>query len=225
MSAEKVVLITGAFSGIGKAISELMMQAGARVVAVGRNDTHAIPSFRNHYLPIVRNIKEYSDAEKITELALERFKRVDVIVHAVGKGLIKNVQNSHPEDFERMMRDNYYAPVYMTQALLPHFLRQQHGQMVFFPGISCCPELSASASYCAAKTALKAYISCLRADLKDANIKISSLNLGKVDTDFWAQLECDETFGKKMPAGDAARAVWMALQTNQNSILTELELN
>lgn len=225
MSAEKVVLITGAFSGIGKAISELMMQAGARVVAVGRNDTQAIPSFRNHYLPIVRNIKEYSDAEKITELALERFKRVDVVIHAVGKGLIRNVQTSQPEDFERMMRDNFYAPVYMTQALLPHFLRQQHGQMIFFPGISCCPELSASASYCAAKTALKAYISCLRSDLKDSDIKISSLNLGKVDTDFWAHLECDETSGKKMPAGDAARAVWLALQTNQNSLLTELELN
>jgi NADP-dependent 3-hydroxy acid dehydrogenase YdfG len=225
MSAEKVVLITGAFSGIGKAVTELMMQAGAKVVAVGRNEHNSIPSFRNHYLPIVRNIREFSDAEQVTELALERFRHIDIVIHAAGKGLIRRAQDTHPEDFERMMRDNYYTAVHMTQAILPHLLQRNQGQMIFFPGISCCPELSASAAYCAAKTALKAYVACLREDLKSTDIKISNLNLGKVNTDFWAHLECDEASGRKMPAGDAARAVWLALQTNQNSLLTELELN
>lgn len=224
MLSNKVVLITGGFSGIGKAVTQLFMQSQCKVVAVGRNQENKVPSYTGNYLPIVRNIKTERDGEEVVEFALEKFNHLDIIVHCAGKGLLKPVNELQRPDFERMLLDNFYTAVHVTQAALPHFTLRKEGTILFFPGVAGRVGLPGGGAYCASKFALVGYAKSLREDLKRTNIKCTTIFFGGVDTEFWDGITPAPARDKMIAVNDAAKAIWFAAQQPPTAVMSELVL-
>ncbi len=224
MLTDKVILITGGFSGIGKAVTDLFMQSRCKVVAVGRNDTNKVPSYVGNYLPIVRNIKTDRDGEDVVEFAIEKFGQLDVILHCAGKGVLKPAAELTKADFEKMMLDNFYSAVYVTQAALPHFTQRKAGTLLFIPGVLGRRGMAGAAAYGAAKYALTGYAKSLREDLKRTQIKITTLHFGGVDSEFWNEIEMPVQRDKMITTADAAKAIWFAAQQPDSAVLSELVL-
>ncbi len=224
MLANKVILITGAFSGIGKAVTELFMQSRNRVVGVGRNQTNKVPSYASNYLPIVRNIKTELDAEEIIEFALEKFNQIDIIIHCAGKGLIKNALELKRPDFDKMMQDNFYTACMVTQAALPHMIERNEGTILFIPGVLGARTMAGGAAYSASKYALVGYAKSLREDLKKTKIKSTVLFLGGVNSEFWDDIDLQVQRDKMITVQDAARMVWFAAQQPDSGVMAEMVL-
>jgi NADP-dependent 3-hydroxy acid dehydrogenase YdfG len=224
MVTDKVVLITGAFSGIGKAVAEIMMQAQAKVVAVGRNGENKVPSFRSNYLPVIRNIKSKEDGEAIVEFALEKFKHIDIILHCAGKGILKPATQLQSSDFEKMMQDNFFSALHVTQAALPHLISRNQGMLIYFPGILGKTTMPQSAAYSASKYALTGYAKSLKEDLKRTQLRISTLYFGGVNSEFWNEIDLSVRKDQFISVQEAARAVWFVCQQNDNGVLSELVL-
>jgi NADP-dependent 3-hydroxy acid dehydrogenase YdfG len=224
MLQNKVILITGAFSGIGKAVTELFMQSKAKIVAVGRNDQNKVPSYAGNYLPIVRNIRTPDDAAEIVEFTLEKYGHLDIIVHCAGKGFLKPANELTRADFDRMMADNFHSAVMVTQAALKHFMLQKEGTILFFPGVLGARGMAGGCAYSAAKFALVGYAKSLREDLKRTRIKITTLYFGGVNTEFWDELDLSVQRDKMIQVADAAKAIWFAAQQPDSAVMSELVL-
>jgi NADP-dependent 3-hydroxy acid dehydrogenase YdfG len=225
MLANKTILITGAFSGIGKAATELFMQSKAKVVAVGRNAQNKVPSYATNYLPIVRNIRTEHDAQEVVEFALEKYSQIDIVLHCAGKGILKPAQDLSKADFDVMMADNFYSAVLMTQAVLPHFLLKKEGTLLFVPGVAGVRGLAGGAAYTAAKFATVGYARSLREDVRRSRIKITTLILGAVNSEFYDEMESSAgARDKMMTCQDAARAIWFAAQQPDSAVMSEMVL-
>lgn len=226
MLNNKVVLVTGAFSGIGKAVTELLMQSKAKVVAVGRNAQNKVPSYAGNYLPVVRNIRTEVDGQEVVEFALEKFGQLDILIHCAGKGLLKPANELVKPDFDRMLADNFFAPVLVTQAALPHLLLRKEGTIVFVPGVAGVRGMAGGTAYGAAKFALMGYVRSLREDLKRTRIKCTTLVFGGINSEFWDDLEGAGSVprDKMMTSTDAAKAIWFAVQQPESAVMSELVL-
>jgi len=208
MLQNKVILVSGGFSGVGKAVTELFMQAKARVVAVGRNQQNKVPSYTGNYLPIVRNLRTEADADEVVEFALEKFGTLDIVLHCAGKILHKPAADTSRAELERIMVDNFYAAASLTRAALPHFMRRNEGLIVFMPGSHGSMAEPQLAAYCAAKHALVGYAQALRHDLLDTGIRVAGLCLGPVDTEFWHETPEDRKPRTMTTVQDAARTLY-----------------
>lgn len=186
MNSEQVVIVSGAFSGIGLITTELLMKSKHKVVAVGRNRENLYPNFKANFLPVARNLRSQQDAQDVVEFALERFGRIDTVIHAAGKGLFKPSWEQHKADFEQMFSDNFYSAVLLSQALLPYFKRKQSGSQVFI--LPLASQQSAElygVAYCAAKAALAAYVASIRPDAQKNGIRLSTVEISPAKTPFW----------------------------------------
>jgi NADP-dependent 3-hydroxy acid dehydrogenase YdfG len=224
MLTNKVILITGAFSGIGKAVTDLFMQSKAKVVAVGRNDQNKVPSYAGNYLPIVRNIRTEVDAEEIVEFAIEKFGGIDIILHCAGKGYLKPATDLKKADFDKMMADNFYTAMLLTQAALPHMTLKKEGTILFIPGVLGKAGMAGASAYSASKYAVTGYAKSLREDLKRTRIKVTTLFFGGVDSEFWDEIDMSVQRDKMITVQDAAKAVWFAAQQPDSAVMSELVL-
>lgn len=190
MGSEQVVMVTGAFSGIGLVITELLMKSKNKVVAVGRNQQHIYPSFKTNFLPITRNLHTQQDAQDVVEFATERFGRIDVVVHAAGRGLFKPSSEQNKADFERMLLDNFYSAALLSQVLLPYFKQAQAGTQIFIlPIMSAASADRYGAAHYAAKAALAGYVESIRAEAQKNGIRLSTVETSPIHTSFWEEKE------------------------------------
>lgn len=182
---DKVVLVTGAFSGIGRATTELLMKHRARVVAVGRKEEQSIPSYAGHYLPIERAINSEYDAFEVVEFALDKYKRIDAVINLAGTVLIKPVHEMTEAEYKRMMQDNYFSAVNVTRAALPEMLKQKAGTIVFTPCTTSKLKMTGLAGFRASAFALQTFAEELTRELKDSTIQVKNVAFEPVDSSFW----------------------------------------
>lgn len=224
MLNNKVILITGGFSGIGKAVTDLFMQSKSKVVAVGRNQENKVPSYTGNYLPIVRDIKTAEDGEEAIEFALDKFGHIDIVLHCAGRGTLKPAPELKAGDFQQMMADNFYSAVHVTQAVLPHFNQRKEGTLLFVPGVLGKRSMAGAAAYGASKFALVGYAKSLREDLRRTKVKVTTLFFGGVDSPFWDNIDMNVQRERMISTQDAAKAIWFAAQQPDSAVMSELVL-
>mgnify|MGYP005845522463 CR=1 FL=1 len=219
----KHVLITGGFSGIGRALADLLLQSKARVTAVGRTAAAAPPA-SDGYFPLVCDIASEADGRAVAQQASEHFGPVDILVHCAGEGILKAAPQLTADDFERSMRDNFYSAVWMTQALLPALMERQEGTLIYVPGVLGKSPMAGAAAYGASKYALVGYVKSLREDLKRTRVRVTTLFFGGVDSPFWDPIDLRVQRDKMISIPDAAKAIWFAAQQPESAVLSELVL-
>jgi NAD(P)-dependent dehydrogenase (short-subunit alcohol dehydrogenase family) len=185
--AQRVCVVTGATSGIGRALSLVLAAEGACVCAVGRRRERLdslmadAGSRAGQIVPVLADLETDRGLDEAAHTILSRGAPVDVLVHCAGEIALGPIESIEPAAFDRLYRVNLRAPVVLTQRLLGA-LKQAKGQVVF---VNSSAGLRASADnvlYAATKHGLKAFADGLREQVNADGIRVISVYLGRTAT-------------------------------------------
>ena len=186
----KVVIVTGASSGIGKETALAFGRAGARVVMVARRaellQQLAAANPQLQLRPFPADITQPDAAAEIVAITFREFGRIDILVNNAGLGLRGPVADMNMADARRVMEINFFAVLHCTQAVLPVLRRQQHGQIVNVSSILGVIATPQHAIYSASKFAVRALSDSLRLEVARDGIDVISILPGYTDTPFFA---------------------------------------
>ena len=177
--SEKVVLITGASSGIGRALAYAFARRGARVVLVARREERLeavrreIEPYTSDVLVIPADISDEAQLQRVVEQTLEHFGRVDVLVNNAGVSLAGWLQDLPPKLVERVLRVNLLAAIRLTQLVLPHMLEQRGGYILNIGSILGRTTAPLFSVYNASKFGMTGFSSALRRELDRTGVYVT----------------------------------------------------
>ncbi len=183
---DKVAIITGASSGIGRATASLFAKKGSKVVAVGRNEKE-LTALRDE-LPDTASVKihladvrEITQAEKIFIDAADAFGRIDVLVNSAG--IIQNgsIEDTTLDDWDKMMDINLRSVFFLMQKCIPH-LEQTKGSIVNISSVAGLRSFPNVLAYCVSKAAVDQLTRCAALELAAKKIRVNAVNPGVVVT-------------------------------------------
>ncbi len=192
---DRVVVLTGASSGIGRVTARAFAERGSRVVAVARREAllaSLVEECRKSspdscYL--AGDLGQRGFAEYAIDETVRRFGRIDVLVNNAAMTKHKQIYHLAAEEVERVMAVNFLACVFSTLAAIPYMLKQGEGWIVnvsSFAGRVVPPRESV---YAASKAAMNAFTEGLWNDLDGSNVFASLVVPGAIDTEIWGKQE------------------------------------
>jgi NADP-dependent 3-hydroxy acid dehydrogenase YdfG len=209
MADERVLLITGASTGIGAATARQAVARGWRMALGARSrdklEELAAELGEEHALAHRCDVTEWPDQEAFVAATLDRFGRLDAVFANAGFGAKRGFLEESPEQWRSMVLTNILGVAYSIRATLPHFKRQESGHFVITSSVAGRRALPGSL-YSATKHAVTAMGEGLRQELADTPIKMTLIEPGMVNTPFF-----DSPVSGGLEADDIARAVMYAL--------------
>lgn len=236
--AVKTALITGATSGIGKAIAFNLGSNHYNLIITGRRSERlqAIKQELEQNFSIkvhtaAFDIRDRNEVEKFIENLPEIFKNVDVLVNNAGLASgLNQIYNGDMDDWEKMIDTNIKGLLYITRLVTPKMLAQNSGHIINIGSIAGKEVYNNGNVYCATKFAVDAINKALRLELSTTPIRVTSVNPGAVETEFSVvRFHGDEEKAKKVYEGfdslvaeDIADAVWFAVSRNPHVNINEI---
>ena len=229
MVSGKVVLVTGASSGIGRALANHLAGSGCTVIGVARN-VEKLEEMRreaeSHGGRVVIHPTDLSDPEACAELVrrvLDEEGRIDVLVNNAGRSIRRSVADSVDRfhDFERTMRINYFGAVALILAVLEHMKERGDGHIVNITSIGGQTYPPRFAAYVASKAALDAFSRCLAPEVKADGIHITTCHMPLVRTPMIAPTGIYKNFPTISP-DEAAEMIVQALISRPHEVSTRI---
>jgi len=186
----KIIVITGASSGIGAALAFQLAQRGDKVVLAARRQAEleqAASRCGPQARAVVTDVTRRADVERLRDQALDAFGAVDVWVNNAGRGIGRPVLELTDEDFDLMMAVNAKSALYGVQAIVPYFITRRQGHLInISTALSRLPFATYRSAYSAAKAALNSLTTTLRMDLRREfpGIHVSLVMPPTVSSDF-----------------------------------------
>lgn len=199
MPSARVVVITGASAGIGRATALRLARDGASVVASGRRGdrldalVREIAAFGGRALAVVADVTHEEEMRRLVRQTVERFDRLDVMVCNAGFGVEGSLNEIADEHMRRLLDVNYLGTFYAARAALPVFRQQDAGHLIFVSSIVGKRGVPQMGAYAATKFAQVGLAECLRAELSGSNIHVSVVFPVSTDTEFHVVMQ--ETCG------------------------------
>ncbi len=187
---DKVVVITGASSGIGAALALAVGARGGTLVLAARREKELqeiAARCGTDAMVVVTDVTRRADVERLRDRAIERFGHIDVWVNNAGRGISRMVSEITDEDFDEMMRVNVKSALYGMQAVAPHFRERRRGQIINISSmLGRIPYVGLRSAYSAAKHALNALSANMRMELRAQHPEcwVTTVMPGVVATDF-----------------------------------------
>jgi NADP-dependent 3-hydroxy acid dehydrogenase YdfG len=227
---DRTCVVTGASSGIGRAIAIALASAGATVCAVARRrDELEVTASRangtGRFALYEVDLLAEEEPEQLAEALLSRGGGLDILVHSAGTISIGDLETASVHDLDRQYAANVRAPYVLTQALLPA-LRATQGQIVFINSTVGLAARANVAQYAATKHALKAIADGLREEINPHGVRVVSVYPGRTATPLQATVHQIE--GKPydpdrlMQPEDVASVVLNALTLPRSTEVTDL---
>lgn len=184
----QIALVTGAASGMGRASAIEMAKAGAHLILVDINEAglrdvaRTIEGYGRRATPLVADLALESEIKRVADAALEAEGRIDILYNNAGVALAEELKDTTPEDWEWLVNINFWAPIRLTQRLLPQMLERRSGHVVTtasLAGLMGAPMLGA---YSVTKFGMVGYSETLRAEVASYGIDVSVVCPGVVRT-------------------------------------------
>lgn len=182
----KVIIITGASSGIGRGAAEYLSQHGAQLVLVGRNEENlkeTSAKCSSKTLIVVADITKENDRENIIKQTLLRFGKIDVLVNNAGLGKFGDVQTMDMIEYDKIMDINVRSVFHLTQLAIPHLVKTQ-GNIVNVSSLAGIRAAPGATAYCMSKAALDQFTRCLALELAPKNVRVNAINPAVIVTNF-----------------------------------------
>lgn len=189
---EKIILITGATSGFGKATAEKFAANNWNCIITGRrvDRIHQIAdNLREKYqvsvLPLVFDVQNKTQVQEQLGNLPETWKNIDVLVNNAGLALGRDsFQDASVDDWDIMLDTNVKGLAYVTKAIIPNMMQRKEGH-IFNIGSTAAKEVYPNGNgYCASKHAVDALSKSMRIDLLPYKIKVTGVHPGAADTEF-----------------------------------------
>jgi NAD(P)-dependent dehydrogenase (short-subunit alcohol dehydrogenase family) len=216
--AGRVVIVTGASSGIGEAFARLAAREGARLVLAARRTRRleALAAALPDALPVTTDLRVPDQVTAMVAAASEHFGRVDVLVNNAGQGLHVPVEQVDLYDLEAVMALNLYAPLLAMQAVLPLMRRQGGGAIVNVGSNTTRMAVPGIGAYSATKSALDQLTATARAEWAGDGIAVSLVVPSVTATEFHRSLRAGSFRGGHVephPPELVAEAIRRAVET------------
>ena len=189
-AGKKVIVITGASGGIGAALARRLAPEGNALVLAARRERElrdVADALGGRALAVPTDVTRRDEVERLRVRALEAFGRVHVWVNNAGRGIDRPVLELTDEDIDQMMAVNVKSALYGMQAIVPHFIAREGGQLINVSSfLGRVPLATHRSAYNAAKAALNALTANLRMDLREElpDVHVTSVLPGVVATEF-----------------------------------------
>lgn len=223
-------LVTGASSGVGRALAVELVRRGAHVLATGRRSERlAALADTSAGLPAGRLIHEAGDVtvpdvrRRLVALAESRFGGLDVVVAAAGSGAIGRFRDAQPQTLVRIMDIDFFAAAELVREALPSLRHGRDPAVVLVGSILGYHPLPLHAEYCAAKAALRSLAGTLRLELSRDGIGVLLASLGPTESEFWSHLLAGRrpawSRGRPLSAERTARTILRGLIWRRREVL------
>jgi short-subunit dehydrogenase len=214
--ANRIVIITGASSGIGEALARRFAAEGAKVVLAARSAQKlaalAAELGEERVLVVPTDVADSGQCARLVKRTVERFGGVDVLVNNAGRGLYGHLMETDWEHSREMWEVNFFGLLRLTRAALP-YLKERRGMVVNISSVAGKVALPYMGEYCASKFALNAFSNALRMELAATGVRVAVVCPGRVKTRFHAsayregQLPGVYGFGRRRYEGVSAEQV------------------
>src|ERR1700694_5212512 len=184
----KVVLVTGATSGIGRAVALRFAESAARVVAVGRNPEalrevgDAIKEAGGEPLTVGTDVTKDEDVRQLMQHAVGEFGRLDVLVNAAGHISTGSIEDTSLAAWDKMLDVNLRAVFHLMQLATPHLIETQ-GNIVNISSVTGLRSFPGVLAYCVSKAGVDQLTRCAALELAPKNVRVNAVNPGVVVTE------------------------------------------
>lgn len=225
----KTALVTGAGSGIGRAVAVALARSGARLYLVGRREA-ALEETASEILDANLKPADITTDAGIGRIAEEMASdpgRLDILVHSAAIYARGLVASEPAKGLDALLAANVRAPYALTQALLP-LLAKSHGEIVFINSTVIWQSAPGLAQYAASKHALQAVANSLRAEVNGEGIRVLSVYVGRTATPMQAKVFADE--GRRyaperlLQPEDVAASIVAAISLPRTAEVTDLTI-
>jgi NAD(P)-dependent dehydrogenase (short-subunit alcohol dehydrogenase family) len=212
----RVVLVTGASSGIGEQVAELLGAAGATVLLTARRPellaatAERIAAHGGRATPYVADLADLEAVDELAHSVLADHERVDVVVSNAGKSIRRSLADTVDRfhDLTRSNAVNFLGPVRLLSALLPSMRTRRSGQLVNVSSLSVDLPAANWAAYSATKSAFEAWLRCVAPELRSDGIATTSIHFPLVHTAMSAP-----TYSTRLPGLTARQAAEVVART------------
>ena len=185
---DKVAIITGSGSGIGRATAQLFAEEGAKVVVAeikleGANETvQSIQSAGGEAVSVEADVSKEEDSRKIADLAYCEYGKIDILVNNAAAFVFGRVEDATTEDWDHVFSVNVKGPAFCVKAVLPVMKQGSSGAIVNIGSISSMIAQPDYVPYNTSKSAILNFTRCLAMDLAPFNIRVNTVCPGVTHT-------------------------------------------
>ncbi|MRU16373.1 SDR family oxidoreductase [Roseovarius sp. A21] len=185
----KVIVITGASSGMGEATARDLAANGAKVALGARRLDRLdgivkdITEAGGEAVAVATDVTKRADVQALVDTAKDRFDRVDVIFNNAGLMPLSPLESLRIDEWDQMIDVNIKGTLYGIAAALPIFKEQKSGQVINVSSVYGHITVASGAVYCATKHAVRSLSEGLRQEVKDYNVRVTVISPGAVDTE------------------------------------------
>jgi NAD(P)-dependent dehydrogenase (short-subunit alcohol dehydrogenase family) len=207
---DKIVLVTGANGGLGTHVTKAFLEAGANVIGSSRKIQQSEFDVKN-FTAISAGLSSYADAKRLVDEVLQRFRRLDVLVHTVG-GFAGGVSVAETDDttFERMLDMNLNSTFHILRATIPVLRRSGSGRIIAIGSRAALEPGAGVGAYSASKAAMLSLVRTVALENQDAGLTANVILPGTIDTTANRAAMPKADFSKWVnPDNIASLAVWL----------------
>ncbi len=175
----KVILVSGASSGIGKAIASYLSDKGHRVIGTSRSPQTQAASFEWEIL----DVTSQKSVESCIQRVVSKYSRIDILINNAGLGMISSLEEAPMDNINRVLDTNLLGVIRVIQTVLPIMRMQNKGHIINISSIAGLMGLPYRSIYSASKFAVEGLTESLRTEVRKFGIEVCTLQPGSIETD------------------------------------------
>lgn len=221
----KTILIAGASSGIGQAIAERCLSEKYTVIGLARDHTKFNPASKNYQFYSI-DFSEINQLESQFKKIQKSHANVDAIICCVGYGEFAELEQLSVKNMQRILQVNFLSQAILMKTFLSDFKKRKTGKYIVMGSECALSGYKKATLYCASKFALRGFTQSLRQECATAEIGVTLINPGLVDTPFFDKLNFNPVEGKcyAISAEQIAECVLHVLTEDNNCVYEEINL-
>ena len=188
MKKNKVMLITGATSGVGKALAEYYYKKNYKLILVGSSKEKVekqSTKYKKNTLFICADLTKSKDIKRIVEDSIKKFKKIDILIANAGLYEPDKIISGNPDRWDRVISVNVTSVFRLINLVLPHMKKNKFGDIAITSSISGHQAIHWEPIYSASKHAIQSFAHGLRTQVSKNNIRVISIAPGMIMTELW----------------------------------------
>ena len=227
MPAKDIVLVTGASSGIGKAISRKFSSENYQVILSSRSKDKLIKlnkeildlGYKSHLIPC--DVSKEDDVKNLYKESL-KIGFVNCIINNAGVGKFSKIEDVSTEEWDQQINTNLRGSFLVVREFIKDMKVRKEGKILFINSIAGKHGYPFSAAYVSSKFGLKGLADSLRNELREHNIKVISIHPGALNTNFWDNIKGDFPKDQMLTSECIATFVLQAIISPDNAVIEEM---
>ena len=227
----KVVVVTGGTDGIGKALVESLIAAGAKVSTCGRNHDK-LYQLQTEYpsaplQTMVADVSNENDCRRLMELTVKIFGGIDILINNAGISMRAELKDTSVDVIKKVMDINFYGVVYCTKYALP-FITERKGIIAAVSSIAGYRGLPGRSGYSASKFALQGWLESIKTELMDSGVHVmwvcpgftaSNIRFAALTNDGKEQGSTPMDEGAMMSSDECAKRILHAIEKKERTVV------